>query len=44
VADVRILALLGSALAILVVSLIVAAIYKSMVRDFDMIVRKQSAR
>jgi hypothetical protein len=44
VADVRILALLGSALAVLVVSLIVAAIYKSMVRDFDMIVRKQSAR
>ncbi|MBN1511056.1 MAG: ABC transporter permease subunit [Phycisphaerae bacterium] len=40
---VRVLALFGSAMAAGVVALIVAGMYKSMVRNFDMIVRKQSA-
>ncbi len=41
---VRVMAMFGSAAATGMVALIVAGMYKSMVRNFDMIVRKQSAK
>ncbi len=42
--DVRGFALLGTTLAVAVVYAIVAGMYKSMVRNFDMIIRKQSGQ
>ncbi len=41
--DVRVMGFIGSALAVTIYTLIVAALYTSMVRNFDMAVRKQSA-
>ena len=44
VAEVRMMGLTGSVFAAAVVAAIVAGMYKGMVRNFDMIVRKQSGR
>jgi uncharacterized membrane protein YdcZ (DUF606 family) len=44
VPEVRMMAFTGSVFAAAVVAAIVAGLYKGMVRNFDMVVRKQSAR
>jgi ABC-type transport system involved in multi-copper enzyme maturation permease subunit len=43
ITSVRVLGLVGSAIAVGFVALIVASMYKSMVRNFDMTLRKQTA-
>jgi len=43
-ASLRMFAFVGSAIAILVYAMVVGGVYKSMVRNFDMTVRKQSGQ